>query len=75
MAESRSPCIHVHDLDGEELATFTHQQLGLEADDMVWAVGSGQHGVLQLAVGTDDLWHNKVHSLHAYQVHNDIMFQ
>lgn len=68
VAESRSPCIHVHDLDGEELACFTHSQLGLEEGDMVWALGCGDGGVLQIAVGANDMWKNQVNSIHAYQV-------
>ena len=53
-----------HFRDGETLTTLECDALGLQKNDRVYAVGSGQGGVLHLAVGQN----REVLSLHAYQV-------
>ena len=65
--------MHIHTWRGQRTQSLSHEQLGLQEDDWIWAIHCtydfNEHDqILQLAVG--DYGSETVHSLHACRVSN-----
>ena len=69
VAQNPGSSIRVHTWDGECRLFLSHQELGLKERDWIHGLQyNRREGILQMAVGDQDMHYVQIHSLHALQV-------